>query len=175
MWQRSTGPMKHGQIRAYTSTYSLKQSPVSGPVMERVHVRLRIREMVYKLCTATFTGAREGIVSAGVLLARFRIALDWVEVHGRLSSTWRLEWYQEHQHPPCVGRTAGQTDCRIERPYHSHCDLPLSWRRRHGMAGDLRRGCQPLVRIGVEVTGSAGAHRAAKHRCRCLDPHRPGG
>ena len=34
----------------------------------------------------------------------------------------------------------------------------------HGIAGDQRSSRKPLVRIGVEVVGRAGADRAAQHR-----------
>ena len=34
----------------------------------------------------------------------------------------------------------------------------------HGLPAHQRISRQPLVRIGLEVVGSAGAHRAAQHR-----------
>ena len=44
----------------------------------------------------------------------------------------------------------------------------MAWRLIRGVAK------QPLVRIGVEVVGSAGAHRSAQYRERALGPSGPG-
>ena len=42
------------------------------------------------------------------------------------------------------------------------------------VAADQRISQKPLVRIGLEVVGSAGANRAAQHRRTKLDSHGPG-
>jgi hypothetical protein len=77
-----------------------------------------------------------------------------------------FRWHQEHEHQRRAGRPPGQTDCRIQRPLHSHRGVPSphgrSWR---GMALHQQTRTQvPDVLTGLEVLGSTGAHRAAQHR-----------
>src|SRR6266508_1947202 len=45
------------------------------------------------------------------------------ERHHEISSHFR--WHQEHEHPRRAGRPTRQTDCRVQRPLHSHCHIPL--------------------------------------------------
>ena len=40
------------------------------------------------------------------------------EKHHEVSAHFR--WHQEYEHPQCAARPAGQTDCRVQRPLHSH-------------------------------------------------------
>ena len=63
-----------------------------------------------------------------------------------------------------AGRAAGQTDCRVQRPLHSHRGAPLPRRAFTRLPVHQRSNRRPDVRIGLEVVGSAGAHRAAQHQ-----------
>ena len=66
-----------------------------------------------------------------------------------------------------------QTDRRVQRPLHSHRFVRHSQRCCHGLEADLRISIHQLVRIGLEVVRSAGAHRSAQHQKRTLGPHGP--
>ena len=73
-----------------------------------------------------------------------------------------VRWHQQPEHPQRAGRAPGQTDCRVQRPLHSHRDLRQSqW---CVLAARVIRGRdrRSLLRRGVEVVGSAGAHRAPR-------------
>ncbi len=61
-----------------------------------------------------------------------------------------FEWHQQHEHPQRVGRSAGQTDCRIQRPLHSHRGVRNGQQRGcNGVPVHQRISLQPPVRIGV--------------------------
>ena len=66
-------------------------------------------------------------------------------------------------HDALVGFTR-ETDCRVQCPLHSDRHICLPRRCRQCMAADQRTSRHPLVRTGLAVLGSAGAHRAAQHR-----------
>src|SRR5437764_3696931 len=42
------------------------------------------------------------------------------ERHHEISS--HLGWHQKRQHSSCSGGSPGQTDCRVQRPLHPHCN-----------------------------------------------------
>ena len=73
-------------------------------------------------------------------------------------------WHQQPEHPRRAGRPPGQTDCRVQRPLHPHRDVALPRRAFACLPVHQRNNLQPDVRIGLEVVGSAGAHRAAQHQ-----------
>lgn len=64
----------------------------------------------------------------------------------------------------------GKTDCRVQRPLHSHRGAALPRRTFTRLPVHQRISSRPHVRIGLEVVGSAGADRAAQHQRRALDP-----
>ena len=71
----------------------------------------------------------------------------------------------------CAGRPAGQADRRLQRP----CIPTAEYGHPKGgpgagMAVHQRTGRQSHGRAGVEVRGSARAHRVAQHRRRSLGP-----
>ena len=63
-----------------------------------------------------------------------------------------VRWHQEHEHPQRAGRPTGQTDCRVQRPLHSHRDVraPLgrSWRGHGGSSADKNPGAPCASWVG---------------------------
>ena len=90
---------------------------------------------------------------ARFLLQSSRMAhLQRQERHHEVSSHFR--WHQEHEHPQRAGRPAGQTDCRVQRPLHSHRDrtppraVPgKAWRFISG------RAASPMCELGWKSLG----------------------
>ena len=75
-----------------------------------------------------------------------------------------VQRHHQHDHPRHAGRPAGQTDRRFQRALHSHRSAAFPRRaltRLWVLDGDSGR---PHVRFGMEVVGSAGAHRAPQHQ-----------
>ena len=64
-----------------------------------------------------------------------------------------FRWHQKHEHPQRAGRPPGQTDCRVQRPLHSHRDARPPGTR-HGMAVHQRTRTQnPMCELGWKSLG----------------------
>ena len=86
-----------------------------------------------------------------------------------------IRWHKEREHPGCASRAARQADRRVRRPLHSHGVVrpPHGWAP-PGLAVHQRAGARHSHgRTGLEVHGSAGAHRPAEPRPRTLGPAGP--
>src|SRR2546421_12616391 len=74
------------------------------------------------------------------------------ERHHEISS--HLGWHQKRQHSSCSGGSPGQTDCRVQRPLHPHCELRPTRRCRQRMAVHQRtRTRTPMCELGWKSLG----------------------
>src|SRR5262245_8030663 len=80
-----------------------------------------------------------------------RLALRAKEEQREVSSHfWRRYQYE---HSRRAGRPTGQTDCRVQRPLHSHRDVRISRRRSLRVPADHRISGQPLCGLGWRSLG----------------------
>ena len=113
--------------------------PSPGPVFGNVPGRLR-RTMT---CAALLSLSEGGTTPTH----RERRSTHEISAHFR--------WHQEHEHPQRAGRPPGQTDCRVQRPLHSHRGVRhprRSWPRHGGSSAD-KNPERPMCELGWKSLG----------------------